>query len=89
MKREEYLEKIKLKTGVDKKYIDIVIKEYLELLKEKIITEKKASITNFGTFNLRTTKPHTIFSPVDGSKIKSEGVNRIYFSTSKDFQNKL
>lgn len=89
MKRDEYLDKIKEKTGVDKKYIDEVIKEYFELLKLQIITKKKANITNFGTFSLKTTKPHIIFSPVDGKSIKSEGVNKIYFSMSKDFQNKL
>lgn len=89
MKRNEYLDKIKEKTGVDKKYIDEVIKTYIELLKEQIILNKKASITNFGTFSLKTTKPHIIFSPVDGSKIQTKGVNKIYFSMSKDFQNKL
>jgi nucleoid DNA-binding protein len=89
MKREEYLNKIKALTGVDKKYIDEVIKAYLEILKENIIINKKASITNFGTFTLKKTKPHTIFSPVDGRKIQTKGVNKIYFSMSKDFQNKL
>ena len=89
MKREEYLDIIKAKTKVDKKYIDEVIKEYIELLKLQIITNKKASITNFGTFSLKTTKLHIIFSPVDGKKIESKGVNKIYFSMSKDLQTKL
>ena len=89
MKREEYLEKIKDKTGVEKKYVDLVIKEYLEILKTQIIENKRASITNFGTFNLKQTKPHVIFSPVNGSKIETKGIKKIYFSTSKDFQKKL
>lgn len=89
MKKEIYLDKIKEKTGIDKKYIDIIIKEYLELLKQELISNKKISITNFGTFSLITTKPHTIFSPIDGSKINTAGINKIYFKMSKDFQNKL
>ena len=42
MKRNEYLDIIKEKTGVDNKYIDEVIKEYFELLKHQIIKNKKA-----------------------------------------------
>ena len=89
MKRNEYLEILKAKTGVEKKYIDEVVKEYIELLKLQIIKTKRANITNFGTFSLKTTKPHIIFSPIDGKQIKSKGVNKIYFSMSKDLQNKL
>lgn len=89
MKKEIYLEVIKEKTGVAKKYIDMVINEYLELLKQEIIINKKASITNFGTFNLKTTKEHTIFSPVDGRSIKTKGVKKLYFSMSKEFINRL
>lgn len=89
MKKEIYLEKIKEKTGVDKKYIDLVINEYLELLKQKIISNRKASITNFGTFKLITTKPHTYFSPVDGETIKTKGIKKIYFSMSKEFIKRL
>lgn len=89
MRKEVYLELIKEKTGVDKKYIDLVINEYLEILKDQIITNRKASITNFGTFNLKTTKPHTFFSPVDGKSITTKGIHKLYFSMSKDFINKL
>jgi len=89
MRKEEYLEIIKEKTGVEKKYIDLVINEYLELLKQQIISEKKASITNFGTFRLITTKPHIYFSPVDGRSMKTKGIKKIYFSMSKEFAKRL
>ncbi len=89
MKKDEYLDIIKEKTGVDKKYIDLVINEYLNILKEKIKMNEKASITNFGTFRLKRSKPHKFYSPVDGRTIETEGIYKIYFSLSKDFQNKL
>lgn len=89
MKKDYYLEEIKLRTNIDKKVIDLVVNEYLEILKNTIIKDNKASITNFGTFKLRTTEPHTIFSPIDGSKIKTDGVHKIYFSLSRQFNLKI
>jgi len=89
MNKEEYLDIIKEKTNLSKKDIDAVICEYLELLKVKIKENKKASITNFGTFTLKVTKPFEYFSPVDGRKIKTTGIKKIFFSASKDLLKKI
>lgn len=89
MRKEIYLEQIKNETGINKKDIDSVINAYFELLKEKLITEGKASITNFGTFNIKQTRPHIIFSPVDGKQIPTKGIKKVFFTTSKDLLRRL
>jgi DNA-binding protein HU-beta len=89
MNKEVYLQKIKEKTGVSKKDIELVIEEFLEEIKENLIENQKASITNFGTFSLRTTKPYSYFSPIDGSKMTTSGINKIYFSSSRELLKKI
>jgi nucleoid DNA-binding protein len=89
MKKEEYLEQIQTSTGLTKKDIDLVLKTYWELLRNKLVSEKKVNIVNFGTFTVKTTKPHIIFSPVDGRSIKTKGINKIFFSSSKNLLAKI
>lgn len=89
MNKEIYLQKIKEKTGVSKKDIELVIDEFLEEIKANLIGNKKASITNFGTFSLKTTKPYSYFSPIDGSKMTTAGINKVYFSSSKELLKKI
>lgn len=89
MNKEEYLEIIKKKTGITKKDIESVINEFLELLKTKLSTENKVNITNFGTFSVKVTKPFTLFSPLDGRKIKTSGIKKIFFSSSKELLNRI
>ncbi len=89
MDKKVYLQKIKEKTGVSKKDIEFVIDEFIEEIKMNLIENKKASITNFGTFSLKTTKPYSYFSPIDGSKMTTAGINKIYFSSSKELLKKI
>ncbi|MDD3106757.1 MAG: HU family DNA-binding protein [Bacilli bacterium] len=83
MKKDIYLQAIKDKTGFAKKDIDLIIDTYFELLKEQLNESQTASITNFGTFHIKTTKPYTYFSPVDGSTLSTKGIQKIYFTSSK------
>ncbi|MGD9604528.1 MAG: HU family DNA-binding protein [Bacilli bacterium] len=83
MKKAVYLQAIKDQTGFPKKEIEQVIACYFSLLIENLKNNKKASITNFGTFNVKPTKPFSYFSPVDGSTLTTPGINKIYFSSSK------
>lgn len=89
MVKDNYLNVIKDRTGINKKDIDLVINEYFEILKSQLATNQKVTITNFGSFNVKTTKPHEFFSPVDGHKIKTKGITKIYFTSSKDLLNKV
>ncbi|HNZ50653.1 MAG TPA: HU family DNA-binding protein [Bacilli bacterium] len=89
MKRAIYLEAIKQQTGLTKKAIDQVIDCYFTILTTTLKTNQKASITNFGTFTLKPTKPFTYFSPVDGSTLSTLGINKIYFSSSKALLKKV
>jgi nucleoid DNA-binding protein len=84
MKKEIYLEKIKERTGVPKKTCDLILKEFLFILKEELAQTGKANIVNFGTFAVKKTKPHSFFSPVDGRTIKTTGITKVYFSSSKE-----
>jgi nucleoid DNA-binding protein len=84
MIREEYLEAIHQETGISKKDIDLVVKTFWKILKLKLKKQGRVNIVNFGTFTVRTTKPHILFSPVDGRSIKTSGIKRIYFSSSKN-----
>lgn len=83
MKKVVYLQAIKEQTGISKKDIDQVIDSFFSLLTENLKNNHQATITNFGTFTLKPTKPYSYFSPVDGSTITTTGINKIYFSSSK------
>jgi len=89
MKKEEYLSLISQKTKLTKKDIDLVITEYLELVKEQLKANGKVSITNFGTFKKNVTKPFSYFSPIDGSSLETEGIVKISFSSSKQLLEKM
>lgn len=89
MNKEEYLEQIKTQTGLAKKDIEAVIETFLEILKQKLVKEQKASITNFGTFRVVTTKPYEFFSPVDGRKMKTKGISKVFFTSSKELKNRI
>lgn len=89
MVKDNYLNIIKERTGINKKDIDLVINEYFEILKSQLEQNQKVSITNFGSFTVKITKPHEFFSPVDGRKIKTRGITKIYFTSSKDLLNKV
>lgn len=83
MNKDEYVQKIKDKTGISKKEIEMIIDCFLDEVKTNLLEHEKVNLTNFGTFTVKTTKPHEFFSPVDGKKIKTTGIKKVYFSSSK------
>lgn len=89
MKREIYLEKISQKTGITKKDIDLVVKEFLNELVEVLVEHKKCSITNVGTLKVTKTRPFSYFSPKDGSNLTTDGVIKVSFKISRNLLEKL
>ena len=86
MIKEEYLEKIKIKTGLTKRDIEKVINNYHELMKENLVSKKKMNIANFGTFTIANFNPKQLFSPIDGSTIKTTNIYKVYFRQSKELK---
>lgn len=89
MKKKFYLEEIKAKTGIPKVVSEQVIEEFFKILKNELKAKGKVNLHKFGTFTARKTKPHSFFSPVDGKTIKTKGIIKVYFSSSKDLLNML
>lgn len=89
MKKSEYITKISQKLNLTKKNVIEVTDAFIEELILSLINNDSISITNLGTFNKTTSKPHSYFSPVDGKKMYTEGITRISFSMSKTLKNKV
>lgn len=89
MQKKEMIIKISEISGIYQKDVDKVVSLYLELIKDEIKTNKKCSITNFGTFRLNKTRPMQIYSPYDGRTIKKDAQLRVNFKASSAFKKKL
>ena len=89
MKKQEYVTKISQKLNLTKKNVIEVTDAFIEELITSLINQESVSITNLGTFKKNKTKPYTYFSPVDGSKMTTEGITKISFSMSKDLNNRI
>ncbi|HHX80872.1 MAG TPA: HU family DNA-binding protein [Acholeplasmataceae bacterium] len=89
MKKKFYLEEIKARTGISKIVSEKVLEEFFKILKSELQAKGKVNLHKFGTFTAKKTKPHSFFSPVDGKTIKTKGITKVYFSSSKDLLNML
>ncbi len=89
MKKEDYLNKIHDITGYKKVEIEEIITSYLSLLEEDILNNEKVSITNLGTFQKKLITPSVMFSPIDGSTLKTKKYYRLTFSCGKNLSEKL
>ncbi|HEY8395213.1 MAG TPA: HU family DNA-binding protein [Bacilli bacterium] len=89
MGKKVYLDKIKAKTGIPKVECEQVLKEFFFILKEELAAKGRVNIHRFGTFTVKKTKPHAFFSPVDGKTIKTKGITKVYFSSSKELLKQL
>ena len=87
--KKEIVKSIYMQLGFSKKLIENIIEDIFEILLEKLKTEGKVKISNFGTFILRYKKSRVGRNP----KTKKESViserNVILFKPSKYLKNKI
>lgn len=90
MKKEDYIERIyDIANGdVKKKDIVFVMNNLFNLMGEDLKKGEKITISNFGTFEVSTTKPMNIYSPYDGKLIENVTQRRIHFKASNNLKDK-
>lgn len=69
--------------------VNQIIEKFINIIVSEIQVKEKVNITNFGTFKKTKSKAFEYFSPIDGSKVKTEGIFRISFSSSKELLKKV
>lgn len=90
MKKEDYIERIyDIANGdVKKKDIVFVMNNLFNLMGEDLKKGEKITISNFGTFEVSTTKPMNIYSPYDGKLLENVTQKRIHFKASNNLKDK-
>ena len=89
MKKKIYVDSISKQLGLSKKNVQSVVDQFVEELTEELVSEGKASITNFGTFKKKITKPFEFFSPQDGAKMSTNGMTKVNFTSSRMLLSRL
>lgn len=82
MNKNDIVNNISLKYGKSKKDINIIIDAFLDQITQALQNDEKITLTNFGIFTKRITKPIDIYSPYDGKLIKNVRQTRISFRSS-------
>ncbi len=89
MLKKEYSKKISEKLGVPQILVNSIVDEFINELSETLSNKDKVCITNFGTFQKSYIQAKNQFSPIDGSKAKTNSYYRISFVCSKELIKKL
>lgn len=90
MKKEDYIERIYALSNAEitKKDIIFVMNNLFNLMGEDLKKGEKITISNFGTFEVSTTKPMNIYSPYDGRLLENVTQRRIHFKASNNLKDK-
>lgn len=89
MLKKEYSKKISGKLGVPQYIVNYIIDEFFNEVSEALANNDKVCITNFGTFKKTFIQAKNQFSPIDGSKAKTNSYYRISFVCSNELLKKL
>tara|TARA_Y100000590_G_scaffold430496_1_gene544155 strand:- start:475 stop:768 length:294 start_codon:yes stop_codon:yes gene_type:complete len=85
--KKELINSIYMQIGFPRKIIDNIIEDFIELIIDNLIKNKKVKISNFGTFFLKRKKSRIGRNPkTKETKIITER-NVITFKVSKEFKN--
>lgn len=86
MIKKDYIGRIYDKGIANKKEITDIVNELFIMMADDIKKGEKITISNFGTFEVKTSKPRDIYSPYDGKLIKGVGGRRISFKASPNLK---
>ena len=90
MIKEDYINRIfELGEGkVYKKDIVFTINTLFKLMADDLKNDEKITISNFGSFEVATSKPTNIYSPYDGKLLENVVQRRVHFKSSNYLKEK-
>ena len=85
--KKEIINSIYMQIGYSKKISENLLEDFLSIILEKLIKNKKVKIPNFGTFSIRHKKSRIGRNPKTLEKKIITERNVILFKPSKDLKN--
>tara|TARA_Y100000590_G_C15202517_1_gene819287 strand:- start:297 stop:590 length:294 start_codon:yes stop_codon:yes gene_type:complete len=85
--KKELINSIYMQLGFSKKISDNIVEDFLNLILDNLIQNKKVKISNFGTFVIRKKKSRIGRNPKTKEKKVISERNVITFKASKEFKN--
>ena len=83
MTKSEIVEKLRRKSGINKKEILYIIDNFLDSIVESVQKGEKVEMRGFGTFYRAKRKERKVYSPIAGKKIDVPEKAIIAFRASK------
>ncbi len=85
--KKELVNSIYMQLGFSKKISENIVEDFIDLIVDNLIKDKKVKISNFGTFFLKRKKSRIGRNPKTKEKKVITERNVITFKASKDFKN--
>ena len=84
--KKDLVNMVYMQVGFSKSISENLINEFILLIIENLIEEKKLKISNFGTFSIRKKKPRVGRNPKTKEKKIISDRNVVLFKPSKEFK---
>ncbi len=85
--KKELVNSIYMQLGFSKKISDNIVEDFINVIVDNLIQDKKVKISNFGTFFLKRKKSRIGRNPKTKEKKIISERNVITFKASKEFKN--
>lgn len=89
MNKNDLINRVAKDTGLSRKEAKSGVTTMLEIVIDEISSNKKVTLTGFGTFDVSSRKERAGVNPRNGQKITIKATKMPRFHPSKTFRNKI